>query len=131
MPVDVAVAVAYNPEKEKFLVLKRSDFCELNPGKWNFPSGKIEAGEKASEAALRELEEETGLKGELVRSGETFESNSAGKTFKVHPFLVIVNGEVFLNKEHSDYAWMEASEISELDGVDDLERNLDSLGVDY
>ncbi len=29
---------------------------------WNFPKGKIEEGERATQAFLREVEEETGLK---------------------------------------------------------------------
>lgn len=128
MPVDVAVAVAYDSSKECFLVLKRSESMELNAGKWNFPSGKIE-DETAKEAVLRELEEETGLIGEIVRSGESFTAKSAGKSFNVNPFLVLVDGSVELNREHSDFRWIEASNISELDGVDDLEKNLDALDI--
>ncbi|MCF8346038.1 MAG: NUDIX domain-containing protein [Bacteroidales bacterium] len=40
----------------KFLVIKRD-------GLWDLPKGKIETGESVEAAALREVEEETGLKG--------------------------------------------------------------------
>jgi len=130
MPTEVSVAVAYSPEREKFLVLKRSNKMDLNPGKWNFPYGKIE-DESPETAVLRELEEETDLVGEIIRNGESFVVDSSGKSFEVHPFLVLVDGDVELNVEHSDFDWIEASEIPELDAVDDLEKNLDALGVDF
>jgi len=37
---------------------------------WTFPKGHIERGEKAEEAALREVEEETGYRCEIVRPFE-------------------------------------------------------------
>jgi len=131
MRIDVSVAVAYNPEKDSFLVLKRSSEMDLNPGKWNFPSGKIEEDENPREAVFRELEEETGLNGEFVRFGEVFEAESDGTVFRVHPFLIKVSGEPELNVEHSDYKWIEASQVSDLDGVDDLEKNLNALDISH
>src|SRR5438309_8625246 len=35
--------------------------------RWTFPKGHIEKGEKAPEAALREVEEETGYRCEIVK----------------------------------------------------------------
>ncbi len=37
---------------------------------WTFPKGHIEKGEKAPEAALREVEEETGYRCEIIRPFE-------------------------------------------------------------
>lgn len=42
-------------EQEAILMIYRLD-------KWDFPKGKVEAGEQYAEAAVREVEEETGLK---------------------------------------------------------------------
>jgi putative (di)nucleoside polyphosphate hydrolase len=38
------------------------------PGAWQMPQGGVDEGESPEEAALRELEEETGLSAEVVRA---------------------------------------------------------------
>ena len=59
--------VVFNKEG-KVLLCKRSDKADA----WQFPQGGIEAGETASEAAKRELQEETSLKNVvLVQTMET------------------------------------------------------------
>ena len=47
------------------LLVKRGN--EPYRGQWCFPSGFAESGESIAEAALRELEEETGVKGKIVQ----------------------------------------------------------------
>ena len=62
-PLPVALAIAV--KDKKFLLIKRG--IPPQKGMWGFPSGFIESGETAEEACLRELEEETGMSGEIVR----------------------------------------------------------------
>ena len=63
-PLPVAVCAAKN-KKGKILVVKRN----LKPGvnKWALPEGFVESNEAPEIACLRELEEETGLKGKIRR----------------------------------------------------------------
>jgi ADP-ribose pyrophosphatase YjhB (NUDIX family) len=63
-PLPVAVCVVKN-KKGLVLIAKRN----LKPGinKWALPGGFIEANEAPEKACLRELEEETGLKGVVKR----------------------------------------------------------------
>ena len=51
-----------NNNEPMYLLLRRSDKERIYPGIWQFVTGSIEKGEKASNAALRELAEETGMK---------------------------------------------------------------------
>lgn len=55
--IDAGGGLVFNPKGE-FLVIKRN-------GVWDLPKGKLEKGEDFETAALREVEEETGLR-ELV-----------------------------------------------------------------
>lgn len=48
-------------DRAEYLVLKRSPTEKMYPGLWQFVSGSIEDREKAVDAALRELKEETGM----------------------------------------------------------------------
>ena len=58
-PVDVAVGVLINAQGE-FLLTSRPQ-GKVYAGYWEFPGGKIEAGESVSEALARELHEELGI----------------------------------------------------------------------
>ena len=58
-PVDVAVGVLINPDGE-FLLTSRPH-GKVYAGYWEFPGGKLEAGESVEQALRRELHEELGI----------------------------------------------------------------------
>ncbi len=62
-PLPVALAIAV--KDGKVLLIKRG--LPPRKGMWASPSGFIEIGETAEEACLRELKEETGISGEIVK----------------------------------------------------------------
>jgi len=63
-PLPVASAIVVNKKRE-ILLVKRGNEPYL--GMWCLPIGFAESGEDVQGAALRELREETGLEGEIVR----------------------------------------------------------------
>ncbi len=52
--IDAAGGVVYNDQSEILMIFRR--------GFWDLPKGKIDSGESKKEAAIREVQEETGLK---------------------------------------------------------------------
>jgi 8-oxo-dGTP diphosphatase len=59
IPVDVAVGVLIDPAG-RFLLTSRPE-GKVYAGHWEFPGGKLEAGESVEQALRRELHEELGI----------------------------------------------------------------------
>ena len=67
--LQIAVGIIRNQQKEIFITQRAADAHMAN--KWEFPGGKIEAGESPDRALIRELQEETGI---TVQKAELFET---------------------------------------------------------
>jgi ADP-ribose pyrophosphatase YjhB (NUDIX family) len=84
---------------------------------WSLPKGHIEAGETAEEAAVREVEEETGIIGRVVAPLGTIdfwfvaEDRRVHKT--VHHFLLRALGGELSDRdvEVSEVAWVPLDEL--------------------
>lgn len=125
-----ASAVLYRTSDQRFLLVKRAATKETDAEKWEFPGGFVEQDETPKEAAVRELEEETGLKGEVLRSGEKGEVETHKGKLEITPFLMVVeDGEVVLSKEHSDYRWVTREEIREKDTTEGIKKEMRALGI--
>ena len=96
-----------------FLLLKRNK-DKLYEHLWQGVAGKIEGGETAFEAAIRELKEETSL--EPVRM---FVADYVSRFYESHQDRInlvpvfgieVDSSEVKLSKEHVDYKWVDIYE---------------------
>src|SRR5271169_5346500 len=57
----VAVCIMSSPAGETLLITRRARGLRNHAGQWALPGGRRDPGESVEEAALRELQEETGL----------------------------------------------------------------------
>ena len=99
-----------------FLILKRAE-TKMYEHLWQGVAGQIEAGETAPLAAIRELDEETGLKPRHM-----FIADHISRFYEAHDDrinLVPVFGievdsdDVTLSEEHCDYKWVTLDEALE------------------
>lgn len=110
------------------LLLRRSDEVDLYAGKWGAVSGHVEDA-APRDAALTEIEEETGLRSEevtLVREGPSFsvEEEELNVRWVVHPFLFDCEARsVDPNWETAEMEWVAPTMILRRDTVPDLWRS--------
>jgi 8-oxo-dGTP diphosphatase len=101
-------------EQGKCLVAQRGHSMS-NPGKWEFPGGKVEVAESDAEALVREIGEELGL---LIEVGARLAVGSAqigGKRIELIVYAAsVVSGDLVL-REHARSRWLSADELPALD----------------
>lgn len=87
-------------------------------GQWSLPGGRVEPGEDHETAVLRELHEETGLGGRVVRSvGEVRRDAPDGSLYVIEDFLLEVSGAAgpTAGDDAMDAGWFTMEQIRELD----------------
>ena len=79
---------------------------------WTLPKGKLDRGESFEEAALREVEEETGLRTHLVRELPSTNYEVGGRPKIVRYWLMEVDQEepFVPNDETDELRWMALDE---------------------
>ncbi len=100
---------------------------------WSLPKGHLEAGETAQDAAVREVEEETGIRGRILAplGSIDFWFVAEGKRIHktVHHFLLeAVGGELCADDaEVVDVQWVDLSKVGSRLAYADERRLLDAV----
>ncbi len=123
----LSVRVLLTDEDNKILILKRSTDSKTNPGKWEFPGGKVDQGESFDQALIREVYEETNLKISLEHVVGISEQN-LHLIRAVHIIMSgkIIEGNLTLSSEHEGYAWVFFENLDKYelaDWLDDFVNN--------
>jgi 8-oxo-dGTP pyrophosphatase MutT (NUDIX family) len=94
-----------------------------SPGKWVLPKGHIEPGETPEAAAAREVEEEAGVRAEVIAPAGESEYAVEGETVRVIFFLMRYLGEASRQEDRA-LAWRRYEEALQLLRFDDTRRVL-------
>ncbi len=84
---------------------------------WSLPKGKLDKGEDFEQAALREVEEETGIRAELVRelpSTRYEDSKGRPKVVRYWEMRPLDKGEFEPNDETDELRWVTPEEAAGL-----------------
>jgi ADP-ribose pyrophosphatase YjhB (NUDIX family) len=111
-PLPVAVAIAV--KGKKVLMIKRG--VAPRKGAWGPPSGFIEVGETPEEACLRELKEETGVSGQVVRLvgvSRLGDKEVYGDMLMVRYLVKVGDEEITPGDEVEDARFFDIAELSD------------------
>ena len=107
-PAAVLAAITAGP-RPSFLLIHRPSNMRSHPGQVAFPGGKIDAGEDAVTAALREAHEELGIHpGDVTVIGAS-DTYLSGSGYAITPVIAVVPPDLELRPNPSEVAqWFEA-----------------------
>lgn len=117
MAINIFRVTAAVIEKDGKILIAKRRIGDRHGGRWEFPGGKIDAGETPEECLKRELKEELGIEAEI---GELICSSTFKYMFVPLELLVYkvrhISGK-FRALDHDELKWVEPSELAKYDFV--------------
>ena len=110
--VEVSAALIFRAGR--LLITQRHARSHLG-GLWEFPGGKIEAGETAEECLIRELREELGVSVFIGSALSPATHSYQDFTVTLYPFICSLTGGTVTMHEHHALKWVEPQQMPELD----------------
>lgn len=108
----IVAAIILDKSQQNIFITKRGDH-QHQGGFWEFPGGKVEAGESAEQGLIRELFEEIGIEVTQSQIFEHFDYDYPDKKL-VFDFFVVTefSGEAF-GKEGQQGQWVAINQLND------------------
>lgn len=108
----IVAAIILNAEKTHVFITKRPDNTHKG-GCWEFPGGKVEVGEKAEQALVRELNEEVGIHATEIALFDSLNYDYPEKSLYFDFFTVAQFDSQPYGREGQDGLWVPISSLKE------------------
>lgn len=118
--------------RHEILLLKRGLATVLGPGLWGFPAGHIDPGESPAACSIRELHEEIGNHHNraLINTIGPIRDTFYGGIYQIYLYHYHwLDGEIHLNHEHTEYAWVGKHDFKTYQVMDGIDEDLLYLGI--
>ena len=132
--IEVVAAIIHDDEGRIFATQR--GYGEWKDG-WEFPGGKMEAGETPEEALKREIWEELETRIVVERLVQTVEYNYPQFHLKMHCFWCHVESGSLTLKEHKAARWLTKEKLdsvdwlpADLEVIDDVRCMVEETGYD-
>lgn len=106
MAIEVVCALIVNNEK---IWMGRRPLHKHMGGYYEFPGGKVDAGETPTEALQRELQEELGIIANIGNKVASVVYSYPDKVIQLTAFWVSYSGQI-QSAEHIDFRWVQIDE---------------------
>ena len=117
------LAVITARERPAFLLIHRPSNMRSHPGQVAFPGGKIDPGETAIEAALREANEELGIDPADVTVIGASDTYRTGSGYAITPVIAVIPPDLELRPNPTEVAqWFEVPVDFVFDAVNHVEQ---------
>jgi 8-oxo-dGTP diphosphatase len=112
--IHIVAAIICNSDKSQLFITKRPDHVHKG-GFWEFPGGKVEAGESREAAMVRELEEEIGIQVTEQTPFEHFEYDYPDKSLVFDFMLVTEFTNQPYGREGQQGQWVDIRRLDEFE----------------
>ena len=112
--VEVLAAVIINDQKILCVQRGTHKYPYLT-NKWEFPGGKMEAGESQEQTIRREIREELSMEIQPIKHLLSHTHHYPDFSIELHTWLCATVGEGMELNEHQAFVWLDAQDLKELD----------------
>lgn len=98
-------------ERDGKILIARRKAGDRFGGLWEFPGGKIEAGESPKQCLRRELREELGVEAEVEEFLAASRYDYGDFEVELLAFRVALLGEVFRLNDHDEIRWVRPEDL--------------------